>query len=231
MSHEIKLDKKYYPKLASFPTAYVIPRVIGTRDAEDVVWFEDPSNLFVPDDTGMCPLPVWGFLDSFTTRKRKPKKEEEIVAVGPRKTSRTGDGDKRFKHNEDMLTRAFDLSDGWVEQTQDYIDESVGNESKITQVALGLVKKIRYEELNEPTLSNFSDYEMKLFYAGFLLSQAAEASRTGILLGEIIVDLFTSFTDEKESQKENDSELDGIIRLIEELRKKRKDDENKDNND
>jgi hypothetical protein len=101
----------------------------------------------------------------------------------------------------------------------------------MTQVAVRLVKEVRAEELGIDHLGDFSDYEMKLFYSGFMLAQIAAHKRHK----EAMMSAFmaAAFGDEEKSDGTPDP-LGGILGGLDDLLrqlKKRKEEDDEDNSD
>jgi len=186
---------------STLPVHRMVPRdVQSNEEGEEVVWLEQLDEVFlVNDNSGYAPLPTWAFLNGYTCtgedapeavphREAVPHQEERIREPKPkrkakRKTSPVGDGESRIDHNMENLALAFGLSNEWYTEMDARIEDLVENTGKASQVAVALLKDCREEELGVSDLSNFSDYEMKLFYSGFMLAQQ---------LGHIRIQSFTA---------------------------------------
>jgi hypothetical protein len=214
----LNLGEKYYPKQPMYPTTYVIPMSIEREGEEDIVLFQDPNGTFQANHSGFCPLPLWAFIDMFSEMKpRKSQKPSLPTTEGPRKNSATSNGYDRINHDEELLSRAFGVPDEWSDNTIDFIESFVEDGDKITVAAINLIKKARIEELNEDNMENFSDYEMKLFYSGFLLANYVAQQRSMIAAAKLTADIISMMT-RFSADKKNGMDLEDILRMIQNLR-------------
>ena len=211
----INLGVRHYPKDLPISAHYVTPIKIIDVEGEKIVMFKDSGKLFQEDHTGLCPLNLEAFLDWF--EEKGPVSPAVLPLVdGPRKNSATSDGNERIKHEEELLNRAFGIPDEWVVSTQEFIDECIDDGNKITLASINLIKKARIEELNEETLKNFSDYEMKLFYSGFLLASHIVQQRAMISTARLTTVILSAVNKFSKSGAER-IDLDDILRIIQDF--------------
>lgn len=254
----LHIDGVYTQKDTEGGDYRVVLRGLDTADERDndVALLEDLDGIgLVSDIHGYAPLPLWAFESMWewsgtsskapsterlqqlaegtavVKERRRRRKAKRAEATGERRLSPSGDGEVRFDHNQEMLSRAFGLSDEWYHNTDALIEELYQESDKMTQVAVRLVKEVRAEELGIDHLGDFSDYEMKLFYSGFMLAQMAAHKRHR----EALMSAFMAATlSDEEKSEDGIDPLGGILGGLDDLLrqlKKRKEEDDEDNSD